>query len=105
MLKSDKGYMDILGGHLVQTSARCCGLGLESAHESMNEPTMTKRLQPFALPEKLTSELGLVRDYWNGLKRHQNNMPFWDDVSLSALPGLEGRLMLVDVFEKPQRFR
>jgi len=32
-------------------------------------------------------------------------MPFADDVALSALPGAEGRLVLVDVFEKPQRFR
>ena len=32
-------------------------------------------------------------------------MPFSDDVKLSALPEFEGRLLLVDVFEKPQRFR
>ena len=32
-------------------------------------------------------------------------MPFWDDVSLAALPNLSGRLMLIDVFDKPLRFR
>lgn len=32
-------------------------------------------------------------------------MPFWDDVKTSSLPDLSDRLMLVDVFEKPQRFR
>ncbi len=32
-------------------------------------------------------------------------MPFWDDVTLSSLPDLIQRLMLVDVFESPQRFR
>lgn len=32
-------------------------------------------------------------------------MPFWDDVSLSSLPDLSGELMLVDVFDGPQRFR
>lgn len=32
-------------------------------------------------------------------------MPFWDDVNLSALPDIGDRLMLVDVFEDPQRFR
>ncbi len=32
-------------------------------------------------------------------------MPFWDDVKLSALPDLSSRLMLVDAFENPQRFR
>lgn len=32
-------------------------------------------------------------------------MPFWDDVTLSSLPDLADRLMLVDVFEGPLRFR
>jgi hypothetical protein len=32
-------------------------------------------------------------------------MPFWDDVKLSSLPDLSDRLMLVDAFESPQRFR
>ena len=66
---------------------------------------MTKMPHPFALPARLSSDLGRVRDYWNGLKRGENQVPFWDDVNLSALPGFEGRLMLVDVFERPQRFR
>jgi hypothetical protein len=66
---------------------------------------MTKMSHPFALPASLSSDLGRVRDYWEGLKRAENQVPFWDDVSLSALPGFEGRLMLVDVFKQPQRFR
>jgi hypothetical protein len=32
-------------------------------------------------------------------------MPFWDDVKLSVLPDLSGRLMLIDVFANPERFR
>ena len=60
---------------------------------------------PFALPARLSSHLGRVRDYWDGLKRRQNDVPFWDDVILSALPEFKDRLLLVDVFEKPQRFR
>ena len=32
-------------------------------------------------------------------------MPFWDDVKLSALPDLSSGLMLIDTFERPQRFR
>ncbi len=32
-------------------------------------------------------------------------MPFWDDVNLSMLPDLSGRLMLIEVFDKPIRFR
>jgi hypothetical protein len=32
-------------------------------------------------------------------------MPFWDDVKLSVLPDLSRRLMLIDVFANPERFR
>jgi hypothetical protein len=32
-------------------------------------------------------------------------MPFWDDANLSALPDLSSRLILIDVFDKPVRFR
>lgn len=32
-------------------------------------------------------------------------MPFWDDVKLSALPELSGKLILIEVFDKPVRFR
>jgi len=66
---------------------------------------MTKIPHPFALPARLSSDLGRVRDYWNSLKRAENQVPFCDDVNLSALPGFEGRLMLIDAFERPQRFR
>jgi len=60
---------------------------------------------PFAIPEKLPSDIGRIRDYWESLKRGENSMPFWDDVTLSSFPGLADRLMLVDAFENPQRFR
>jgi hypothetical protein len=69
------------------------------------EPTMTGSTPPFALPADLPSDLGRVRDYWASLKRGENSMPFWDDVNLSSLPDLSNRLMLVDAFENPQRFR
>jgi len=59
----------------------------------------------FALPASLSSGMGQVRDYWGSLKRGGNEVPFWDDVKLSALAGLEGHLVLVDVFEGPQKFR
>jgi hypothetical protein len=80
-------------------------LGPQEAFGSTNEPTMTKMPHPFALPASLSSDLGRVQDYWDKLKRAENQVPFWDDVNLSALPGLEGRLMLIDVFKPPQRFR
>lgn len=59
----------------------------------------------FALPAKLPPGLGRVRDYWESLKRGEASMPFWDDVKLSSLPDLSDRLLLVDAFENPPRFR
>lgn len=66
---------------------------------------MTIAESPFELPATMPPELARVRDYWESLKRGDASMPFWDDVTLSSLPGLVGRLMLVDVFESPLRFR
>jgi len=60
---------------------------------------------PYSVPSKLEAELARVRAYWEGLKRGDASMPFWDDVNLAALPDLSGRLMLIDVFDKPLRFR
>jgi len=59
----------------------------------------------FAVPRKLAPDLARVLAYWEGLKRGQADMPFWDDVKLTDLPDLRDRLGLVDVFEGPQRFR
>lgn len=66
---------------------------------------MTRATPPFTLPAKLPSDLDRVWVYWNSLKRGENKIPFWDDLKLSSLPDLADRLMLVDVFERPQRFR
>lgn len=66
---------------------------------------MTKTPHPFSVPATLSSELSRVWEYWDSLKRGENTVPFSDDVKLSALPGFEDRLMLADVFQKPQRFR
>src|SRR5512138_3264832 len=66
---------------------------------------MTMTNLPYPLPAKLSPDLDRVRGYWDGLKRGDANMPFWDDVSLSDLPDLAGRLVLIEVFDKPMRFR
>lgn len=66
----------------------------------MKHPAM-----PFSLPPKLEPDLARVFAYWEGLKRGENNVPFWDDVTLSALPDLADDLMLIDCFVKPERFR
>ena len=65
---------------------------------------MTRATPPFALPAKLPSDLNRVWGYWKSLKRGENKIPFCDDLKLSSLPDLADRLMLIDVFERPQRF-
>jgi hypothetical protein len=60
---------------------------------------------PYAVPAKLSPDLTRVQSYWSGLLRGQANMPFWNDVRLSDLPDLANRLVLIDVFELPERFR
>jgi hypothetical protein len=60
---------------------------------------------PFPLPVKLERDLARVLAYWQGLRRAENSMPFWDDLNLSALSGTSAALLLIDVFDKPERFR
>lgn len=60
---------------------------------------------PFAVPTHLSPDLARVHAYWRGLLRGGAQMPFWDDAKLSDLPDLAGRLLLIDVFEGPERFR
>jgi hypothetical protein len=60
---------------------------------------------PYPLPAQMSPTLLRVFSYWEGLKRGDNNMPFWDDVKLSTLPDLADRLLLIDVFASPERFR
>lgn len=67
---------------------------------------MTHSTVPYALPKTIEAELAEVRTYWRSLIRGQaSDMPYWDDVKLSALPKLEDRLMLIGASEKPERFR
>lgn len=66
----------------------------------MREPTA-----PYSIPEGIEPELRLVCDYWETLKRGENEMPFWDDVKPTALPDMSNRLMLINAFANPQRFR
>jgi hypothetical protein len=60
---------------------------------------------PFPIPERLSPTLLRAHSYWESLKRAGNSMPFWDDVNLSSLPDLKERLLLIDVFVNPERFR
>jgi hypothetical protein len=62
-------------------------------------------MNPFPLPDQLSTTLQRVFSYWKSLERGENNMPFWDDVKLSALPDLADRLLLLDAFAGRERFR
>lgn len=59
----------------------------------------------YSLPGELEPDLGRIQAYWNGLKRGENDVPFWDDVKLSLRSRLGRESMLIDVFENPLRFR
>ena len=47
---------------------------------------MTVSERPFAPPNELGRDLARVLTFWEGLKRGDAEMPFWDDVNMSALP-------------------
>ena len=66
---------------------------------------MTISERPFAPPNELGRDLARVLTFWEGLKRGDAEMPFWDDVKISALAEFSGRLMLIEASDKPVRFR
>lgn len=66
---------------------------------------MTSEVGAFVLPDLLEPELARIRLYWNGLKRGENNMPFWDDVKLSTEAPILGQIIMIEAFENPLRFR
>ncbi len=59
----------------------------------------------YALPDEVEPPLADLHGRWKRLLRGGNSIPFWDDVKLSALRAPDAELILIDVFEKPQRFR
>lgn len=59
----------------------------------------------FPLPSGLERELGAVHSYWQGLRRGQADIPFADDIKLAPLGRVAADVLLIDVFEGPQRFR
>ncbi len=66
---------------------------------------MSKPANPFALPDSLQGELARVHAKWEDLRRAGNTIPFWDDLNPATMSAESGRLLLLDVFEKPERFR
>lgn len=61
--------------------------------------------RPFAPTGRLSPDLKRVRDYWEGLMRGSARIPFWDDFNPADLPDLKGRLFLIGVYPKPERYR
>jgi len=66
---------------------------------------MDSAANPFPLPATLDRDLAAVETLWRGLRRAQNDIPFADDLKPAALSAQAGRVLLIDVFEKPERFR
>ncbi|MBF9234547.1 PAS domain-containing protein [Microvirga alba] len=66
---------------------------------------MKPAVNAFPMPDKVESALGRVQSYWQSLRRGENDIPFSDDVDPSRVPELEDQMMLVTVFENPERFR
>jgi hypothetical protein len=60
--------------------------------------------QPFPLTRLTDRDLKALHDAWRKLRRGQAEMPFADDVRLTRLPRPKAAL-LIDVIEKPLRFR
>ncbi|WP_262028111.1 PAS domain-containing protein [Microvirga sp. Mcv34] len=59
----------------------------------------------FSMPATLEPELARLRIYWKDLLRGENAMPFSDDIDLSQIPELASRVLLLQAFESPVRFR
>lgn len=60
---------------------------------------------PFPLPDTLERDLAAVHAYWRALRRAENDVPFADDLKPAALAAQAGAVLLIDVFDKPERFR
>lgn len=61
--------------------------------------------KPLTILETLEPDLRNVYTYWEGLKRGENDIPFWDDLKFSLRPQLARAGMLIRVFGTPPRFR
>jgi len=66
---------------------------------------MTGAIGNFPLPDMLEPDLNRVHAYWQGLKRGENDIPFWDDVSFSMKTRLARDTLLIKAFENPLRFQ
>lgn len=61
--------------------------------------------QPFALDRPLAPPLARLLAYWEGLRRGQAEIPFWDDLSEVKIEASGGETFILDAFSRPERFR
>ena len=60
---------------------------------------------PFAVDVPLAPPLARLLAYWEGLKRGQAEIPFWDDLSEIKIEASGAETFILDVFSRPERFR
>jgi hypothetical protein len=79
----------------------------QSEHARSEEAAiqLVLQAQPFAMPEHLEHELAEVLAYWEGLEHRHDDVPYWDEVHLTSIREYNNILMMIEVFENPERFR
>ena len=60
---------------------------------------------PFAVDGPLAPPLARLLTYWEGLRRGQAEIPFWDDLSEVKIEASGAETFILDVFSRPERFR
>lgn len=61
--------------------------------------------EPYTPPKKLERDLARALSFWEGLRRREAEIPFWDDINISEAPELAGKLAMIEATDKPVRFR
>lgn len=59
---------------------------------------------PFAVDGPLAPPLARLLAYWEGLRRGQAEIPFWDDLSEVKIEASGAETFILDVFSRPERF-
>lgn len=65
---------------------------------------MVDAVSPFPLRD-VEPEFDALRRHWASLIRGDTDLPSWDDFEPAAVAPLASRLIMLDVFDKPSRFR
>ena len=60
---------------------------------------------PCAVDGPRSPPLARLLTYWEGLRRGQAEIPFWDDLSEIKIEASGAETFILDVFSRPERFR